>query len=173
MSVCSEHRISRTMYPMKRVYIETTIPSYLAAMPSGDLLQAAHQQVTHRWWSEERHKYELLTSQLVVSEAARGHPDPAGRRLALLQGIELLDLSMEVEGLAAAILESRLVPAQVENDAFHIAFAAVHDADILLTWNCRHIANPVIMAPLAELLRNNDYDPPLLCTPEYLLEEEL
>jgi hypothetical protein len=37
---------------MKRsLYFESTIPSYLVAVPSRDLLIAAHQQVTAEWWA--------------------------------------------------------------------------------------------------------------------------
>ena len=86
--------------------------------------------------------------------------------------MEMLNISIEVEATAAAILDSKLVPAQVENDAFHIALAAIHDADILLTWNCRHIANPAIMGPLSLVVRDCGYEVPILCTPEYLLEVE-
>ena len=43
----------------KRIYIETTIPSYLAAWPSRDLLQAARQRITHDWWNNERRRFDL------------------------------------------------------------------------------------------------------------------
>ena len=38
-----------------KVYIETTIISYLAARPNRDLIAARHQQVTHEWWQSARH----------------------------------------------------------------------------------------------------------------------
>ncbi len=65
----------------KRIYIETTIPSYLAARPSRDLLQAARQQLTHDWWNNERQHYELCISELVLDEAAAGDLEAAARRL--------------------------------------------------------------------------------------------
>ena len=33
-----------------KVYIETTIVSYLVALPTQDLIQSAHQQITREWW---------------------------------------------------------------------------------------------------------------------------
>jgi hypothetical protein len=42
----------------QRIYIETTIVSYLTAHPSRDLIVAAHQQITHDWWNYCRTDYE-------------------------------------------------------------------------------------------------------------------
>jgi len=42
-----------------RVYRETTIPSYLTAWPSRDLVRAAHQQITRDWWDKRRTEFEL------------------------------------------------------------------------------------------------------------------
>jgi hypothetical protein len=50
----------------KRVYIETTIVSYLTARPSRDVVIAGHQQVTREWWDTRRAEYELCVSQLVL-----------------------------------------------------------------------------------------------------------
>ena len=67
------------------VYIETSIVSYLTARPSRDLLVAAHQQLTVVWWDEQRTRYELFTSQVVLAEARAGDPDAAQRRRAVLE----------------------------------------------------------------------------------------
>jgi hypothetical protein len=55
-----------------RVYIESTIPSYIAARPARDLLQAARQQLTRDWWDMQRDKHDLFTSQVVLDEIAGG-----------------------------------------------------------------------------------------------------
>ena len=49
----------------ERVYIETTIVSYLTAKPSRDLIMAAHQQVTREWWEHQRAAYDLRVSQIL------------------------------------------------------------------------------------------------------------
>ena len=45
-----------------KVYLETTIPSYLTARPSRDLVTAAHQQITREWWDTRRHAFDLFVS---------------------------------------------------------------------------------------------------------------
>ena len=153
----------------KRVYIETTIPSYLAAWPSRDLLQAARQQITHDWWNNRRQNFDLFISETVLDEAAAGDADAARRRLAFLQGLPLLDLTDAVIAVAEAIMASRLLPQKAGRDALHIAVSSVHGMDMLLTWNCQHIANATIVKELGEIVAQCGFDLPVLCTPEELL----
>ncbi len=153
----------------KRVYVETTIPSYLAAWPSRDLLQAARQQITHDWWNNQRKKYDLCISQTVIDEVQVGDADAVKRRIPFLQQLPLLDLTEAVNDVAKAIMVSTLLPQKATRDAVHIAVASVHSIDILLTWNCRHIANAAIMKELGEIVAANGYVMPILCTPEELL----
>lgn len=155
----------------KRVFIETTIPSYLAARPARDLRQAARQQITHDWWQHRRHRFDLCTSQIVLNEAAAGDSEVATQRAVFLDGIPLLDITVPVEQLADAILRSGLLPPKAARDAFHIAVVAVHEIDILLTWNCRHIANASILRELEDVVAAQGYRIPILCTPEELLDD--
>lgn len=152
----------------KRVYIETTIASYLAAWPSRDLVQAARQQITHDWWNNERQNYDLLISAIVLDEAAAGDAAAAQRRLPFLQDLPLLDLTEAVSDVAKAIMDSSLLPQKATRDAVHIAVSSVHGIDILLTWNCRHIANAAIMKELRAIVAGCGHEMPLLCTPEEL-----
>ena len=153
----------------KRVYIETTIPSYLAARPSRDLLQAARQQITHTWWENERHNYDLCIAETVLDEVVSGDTDAAQRRLSFLQDLPLLDLTETVSYVAKAIMSSGLLPQEATRDAIHIAVSSVHGIDILLTWNCKHIANAAIMKELRKIVVDCGYELPILCTPEELL----
>jgi len=73
-----------------RIYIESTIPSYVAARPARDLLQAARQQLTRDWWDLKREQHELFTSQVVLDEIAFGEKEMAQRRLKTLPGVPLL-----------------------------------------------------------------------------------
>jgi hypothetical protein len=151
-----------------RIYIESTIPSYVVARPARDLLQAARQQPTRDGWDFQREQHELFTSQVVLDEIAAGEPAMATRRLELMAGIAVLDLIPAVETLADRILQSRLLPAKADAGATHIALATVHRLDVLLTWNCRHIANATIEVGLRRLVQLHGGELSVICTPEEL-----
>jgi hypothetical protein len=73
-----------------KVYLETTIPSYLTARPSRDLLVAAHQQLTRDWWESRRPAFDLYVSELVLQEVQAGDALLASRRLELLAGVPVI-----------------------------------------------------------------------------------
>jgi hypothetical protein len=154
-----------------RIYIESTIPSYLVARPARDLLQAARQQITRDWWDLRREKHELFASQVVLDEIAFGEPEAARRQLDLMAGITVLDPTRAAEALADRILRSGLLPASADGDAAHIAIATVHRMDVLLTWNCRHIANAAIVGRLRRLVEAEGFRLPEIHTPEELSGE--
>ena len=154
---------------MDTVYIETSIVSHAAAWPSSDIQTAALQHQAREWWAVERPKFDLVTSQLTVSEASEGDPSAAAARLKLLDGIPLVALSPEVETLANLILTKHLMPQKAAADALHIAAAAVAGVSYLLTQNCRHIANAHELPRVYRLLDNEGYGQLLICTPSEFL----
>lgn len=157
---------------MKSVYIETSIASYLAARPSRDLRAAAWQQTTIQWWEQERPKYELFTSELVLVEAGVGDADAAGRRLAVLETLPLLSATDDAKELAGRLMAAGGIPPRAEVDALHIALACVHGMDYLLTWNCRHIDNATTKPATRSICAVAGYTCPEICTPLELLSEE-
>jgi hypothetical protein len=155
-----------------RIYIESTIPSYLVARPARDLLQAARQQLTKDWWEFNRASHELFTSQVVLDEIAVGEPAMAQLRLESLQTAPLLPVTEEVRELARKVLTSGLLPITADRDAMHIALASAYNLDILLSWNCRHIANAAIQSRLRRLVESADFELPVICTPEEMMNNE-
>jgi predicted nucleic acid-binding protein len=154
---------------MSSVYIETSIVSYLTARASRDLIVVGHQQMTEEWWSVQRNRFQLWASELVVEEASAGDANAATERLKVLNTIEMLDITEEAGFLATALLERGSLPAKASADALHIAIAAVHHVDYLLTWNCKHIANAEMRPVIESVCRNMGFIPPILCTPEELM----
>ncbi len=153
------------------VYIETSVISYLTARPSSSLLGAAHQLITHQWW-EHRNLYRCFISDVVIRECRAGDPDAASRRLASIKEFPSLTLSDQAIQISEEFLARHLMPANATEDALHIAIAAVYNIDFLLTWNYKHIANPIIQKRIFTYLHNLELLPPLICTPEELLGGE-
>ena len=154
----------------KTVYIETTIVSYLTGRPSGDLLIAARQLQTRQWWDEESKKHELLVSNAVLEEIAEGDTDQASKRLALIEGISVINMSDNVKDVAESLIHKCSIPPNSYYDAIHVAICAVYDIDLLLTWNCKHLANPFMLPKSYSVLQALGYTSPLIVTPEQLLE---
>ena len=151
-----------------RVYLETTIPSYLTAWPSRDLIRAAEQKQTALWWAR-REDYELVGSELLLEECAAGNRDAAAARLAVVSGLPVLEQGPDAAVLAEALVRNVPLPPNAVADATHIALAAVHGIELSVTWNCRHIANPVLRPRVEAVCRAAGYEPPTICTPAELL----
>jgi predicted nucleic acid-binding protein len=152
-----------------KVYVETSIVSYLTARPSRDLITAAHQQLTREWWDERRSSFDLYVSQIVIQESSAGEARMARERLDALDGIPLLSVNQQAFALARGLVERGPLPEKAEIDALHIALATTHGMDYLLTWNCKHIANAEMQIGVAKIAREAGFEPPVICTPEELL----
>jgi hypothetical protein len=153
----------------ERVYVETTIVSYLTARPSRDVVIAGHQQVTHEWWNTQSAAYELCVSQLVLDEAGNGDPMAAKERMAVLRPMLVLETPVEAAELAKQLLRDGALPAKAANDALHIAVAAAKAVPYLLTWNCRHLANAAMRPVIESTCTAKGFKAPIICTPEELM----
>jgi hypothetical protein len=149
------------------VYVETSIISYLSAQPSRDIVVAAHQQLTRRWW-KGRGSYRLFISQVVRDEAAVGDPTMRIRRLRAIRGMPALAVSDDATQLAGELVRRGALPKKATVDAFHIAIAAAHQIEYLLTWNCKHIANAAMRGTIEAICQSAGLMPPIICTPEEL-----
>lgn len=154
------------------VYVETTIISYLVGwLNRNDLQVAAHQEITRRWWTRRRSEFDLYASTVVFDEAAEGDAALAAERLRFLQEVTLLRVPDRAHQLKSELLRRTQIPQKAETDALHIALAAVHGMEFLATWNCKHIANGLILPLVYDVCRMEGYEPPLVCTPHELLGE--
>ena len=156
----------------QKVYVETTIVSYLTARPSRDVVMAGRQQTTRDWWESARKRFDFVASELVIDEAADGDPDAARERLASLSSLSLLEATAEAERFAEFLLRSGVVPKRAATDAAHIAIAVINGVEYLVTWNCRHIANAAIRAQIERSCRDAGYEPTIICTPDELMETD-
>ena len=153
-----------------KVYLETTIISYLTSRPSRDIITAAHQQSTQEWWNSRRDKFDVFVSQIVIQEVGEGDDDAIAKRIDVIEDIAQVEIQPEAVFLAQSLVADGLVHEKAAADALHIAIATVQGMDYLLTWNLKHIANATIRNAIADACRQHGYEPPIICTPEELME---
>ncbi len=152
------------------VYIETSVVSYLTARPSKDVVTAAYQKITREWWNGASERFELVSSELVVTEAGTGDPVAARARLEALQGMKLIAMTTDVDSLAQSLINFGAVPHKAVEDAVHIALAATSNVDFLITWNFRHIANAATRTKIEQTCQKAGYDVLIICSPNALTE---
>ena len=151
-------------------YIETSVVSYLTSRPSRDIVVVALQQVTREWWQTARDRFQLAASELVIREAGQGDPDAARARLEALEGVALLDATEDAEQFARELIDSGTLPPTAAADAAHIAIAVTNRVHYPVTWNFRHIANATMRSRIEGVCRSAGYEPPVICTPNELME---
>lgn len=144
--------------------------SYLAARPSRNLIVAGHQETTYELWPRLSAEYESFISALVYEEAARGDAEAAAKRLEALESFAMLEVDDEARGLAEKIIESKGIPKEFPEDALHIAVAAVNGIEVIITWNFAHLSNPFTRIMVRQIVENEGYQCPEICSPEELLE---
>jgi predicted nucleic acid-binding protein len=153
-----------------KVYIETSVISYLTARPSRDILIAANQQVTQEWWQDRRPAFNIFISQLVAQEINSGDAEAIARRREAIAHCTYLDITPEAVNLAEKLIERKSIPKQAAEDALHIAVATISGMDYLVTWNFKHIANAALRANVELVCRLEGFEPPVICSPMELME---
>lgn len=154
---------------MPSVYLETSVFGYLASRPGLNVVFAANQILTLQWWDDHRAKFELFISQAVIDECSAGDPVAASERLVFVDGIPVLAITSETQNLAQDLLRRICLPPKAAIDAVPIATAAQNEIDYLLTWNCKHVANPSFRRKIEEVLADQGLASPVICTPQELI----
>ena len=153
-----------------RLYLETTIASYLTARPSRDLNKARLQRITSQWWNSWRTQFDIFVSDLVIEEAIAGDPEAAIRRLSAIQRFTILKPSDRTETLKRKIMEGSGLPESATRDAHHVALATVYAMDFLISWNFAHLVNDQIASRVKAICWSEGHLCPIVCTPEQLME---
>ena len=155
----------------QKVYIETSVVSYLNARPSKNPITFGRQQLTHEWWKGRRVSFDVVVSELVFQEASAGDGEAAQKRLHFLEPLPSLKISEDAILLSEKLISNGPIPNEYGEDALHIAVCAVNGIDFLLTWNCKHLANAMHRQEIEKLVEIHGYACPVICTPAELMEE--
>jgi hypothetical protein len=152
-----------------KIYLETSVISYLTGQLSRDLITAGRQQITHHWWENRKNDFQLFVSDPVWEEASLGDPQAVDNRLSVLRKIPQLEVTPEALEFAKFLIANTPYPDNAKVDALHIAVAADQQMAYILTWNFKHIANASIRSKLEVLAQSRNLKLPTICTPEELL----
>jgi predicted nucleic acid-binding protein len=154
-----------------KVYIETTIPSFYHEVRTGPEM-IARRQWTREWWDKHRHGYEVVTGPPVIQELSRGNHPKKSAVLQIVETVPLLEVSPEVVSITEVYIQHRVMPGDPAGDALHLALASFHQCDVLLTWNCRHLANVNKFRHIQRINEALGLSTPLLVTPLELIGSE-
>jgi hypothetical protein len=152
-----------------KVYVESSVISYLTARQGRNLIVRSNQAITKEWWKTATKRFDLFISAVVVKEIEAGDKNAARARLAVADALELADIQAEAISMARAIVERGALPKKAEEDALHIAVASYARLDFLVTWNCTHIANAEIRKAIEVVARGFNVNCPIICTPQELM----
>ena len=136
---------------MEKVYLESSFISYLVSRPSKNLIVAAHQRISTDWWEQRRYRFWCCVSEIVMGEISVGDEEEVPKRLEIVKDLPILSATEEAEFLTDIIIQKGIIPKKAGTDAAHIAIAAAHKVDYLLTWNCKHLANAQIVRRIRTL----------------------
>ena len=150
------------------VYLETSVISYLVSRPSNDIKVVSNQLATIEWWENRASSFDLYISNTVILEATRGDAEYSKKRLELIDGMPVLEITDEVLKLAEHLVDN-VLPAKAYQDALHIAVSSVNGIDYVLTWNFKHIANAEMSYDIIRICHEAGFECPVLCSPSQLL----
>jgi predicted nucleic acid-binding protein len=156
----------------QKIYIETSVISYLVASPSKNLVVAAHQASTTDLW-KNINKFDVFISDLVIQEASRGDEGQSLNRLNIMEKFPVLKVDDEAKELARALLTGNAIPEKCPEDALHISVAAVNGIDVIVTWNFKHINNPFTRKMIRNIIESRGIVCPEICSPEELTGDDL
>jgi len=156
---------------MKSIYIETTIPSYITAKDSRDVLKLARQVCVRNFWEYEKQNYKLYISDFVLAECEKGNKEAAQRRINLIKGLDRLPTTEEALTLAPIYKKLLNIPDKSTVDAFHLAVATTNQIDYVLSLNFTHMGIDSY-GILLKYNESNGLNTPLLITPDYFFRME-
>ena len=155
----------------KLVYVETSVPSfYFDTRPGHDM--RAMRQWTRDWWALSKFDQELVIGSPVLLELGEAPAPKRDKALKLIAQLRILPYSDEITEVVEAYFAHKLMPREAQGDADHLALVSFHNCDLLVTWNCKHLANANKFGHIHRINRLLGLRTPALGTPQQLLEQD-
>lgn len=125
---------------MRRIYVETTIPSFYFEVRSQPTM-VSRRLWTREWFDASEGIDQLVTSSAVLEELERGEFPNREAAIEMIAGLSPLPITDEIREIVQEYIKRLLMPADPSGDALHLALASFYGCDFLVTWNCKHLAN--------------------------------
>jgi predicted nucleic acid-binding protein len=122
-----------------KIYLDTSVISYLEA---SDAIEK--QEDTRKLWQAiQSGKFDVFISPVVVIELDNCNEPKRSVLAQQLQKISytMLEQTDEVLELATLYLEAGILREKSYRDCQHIAYACVHNCDMIVSWNFKHLVN--------------------------------
>ena len=151
------------------IYVETSIPSFYFETRQQATIQA-RRLWTREWWEVAKWRDELVSSLWVIRELEETPEPKRSECLDLIQELRLLQSAPEIDEMVEHYIANKVMPADADGDARHLAVATFWKCDVLASWNCKHIANANKTDHIRRVNQKLGFDTPVLITPYELLE---
>lgn len=155
----------------KTVYIETSVVSYLTAVVSSNPSKIARHYASSEWLDFWGPGFELYTSDVAIEGTDREHRR-GGALPEAMEGVTKLPITNAVNALADALIGEEALPPDSRNNAVHVALAAVHGINYLLTWKSHLLDKEVTVPLMREVCERRGYRSAETCTPHALVGEK-
>ena len=154
-----------------RVYLDTSIISYLDQQDAPDRMK----ETQEIWKILKSNKYQVIISDLVFREIGECNDKKRKTLLSYLKEIdyEEYEVSIEVDELAKAIVDEGILTPKSLDDATHIAIAILSNANMILSWNFKHLVNYNTINGIRQICFKKHLNKIIdICSPYVLLENE-
>jgi predicted nucleic acid-binding protein len=121
------------------------------------------------WRLKEAGVYRFVSSSLVLDELVRAPEKVRDLVATCFEPEDVLDVSVEMEDLAAEYMAHKVVPVGYADDAQHVAVCCVARIDYLVSWNFKHMTNVRREAGFNAVNVLQGYPPVRIVAPTFLI----
>ena len=154
---------------MLKVYLETTVFNRF-------LEEDRDYNVETRQLFEKikQNEIDAYSSAYVIEELDKATEPKRSEMLNLIHEyrITILEIDQRAYDLAEAYIEMGIIPVKFRIDGVHIAMAAIHDMDCIVSLNFHHINKLKTKITTEVIHRMKGYNNPFICTPMEVIEYE-
>ncbi len=155
---------------MPRFYLETGFLS--ACVTTRATSRASYErEMSLAWLEAERRTNDLFIADPVIVELSAPTYRERASALELASQFRLESITPAMETFAIILAERFVMPQDLQGDALHVAAAVLLEADLLLTWNVKHLANESKQPHLRAVCSENGFVAPRIARPDILLQE--